>query len=264
MTHDLNTAADVAESTSKAGSISSILMSASSTLLEAFGGVPTDAARLVLAAELGLRICGVSSPEAAGTMPIIIDTGHEGDHFAGILASSSEPAGATVVQGRGRAPAVPENGVSLDDRASLAAFVASADMITATQIAVADVVIGYIVRHLADEKAKKKGRWVDQASKHELADIVIQRDIAEAHLAHAREVGLDTVGGRRYLILSLLAAGECATAAVAAGRRTALERADAEFLAGASAAHVSLESLMDAAGRPVSLRTALYRATKGH
>lgn len=264
MAHDSNTVATVFDEALHVGSVPDILKATSTALLESFGGVPTSAARLVLPAELGLRIAGISSSNVTTTMPIVIVTSHDGDEQAGLLAGRDEETLAVLVHGSGLGPVDRANGMPLGNGAANEAFVASAEMIAATQIAIADVMVVYIVRHLAEEEAKKKGRWVDQSSKHELADVVIERDIAEAHLAHAREVGVHTAAGRRYLILSLLAAGGAATAAVAAGRRTAVDRADADSLAGVTAAQASVDSLTDAAGRPVSLRTALYRATKGH
>jgi len=266
MSHDSNGATRVLEEGRGAASVGEILVSASAAILGGLGDVSTTPARLVLPADLGLRISGDTTTSApAGAIPIAIGIRRDGDEYAGLVAGDGGPgAAAAVVAGVGvPQPAAADAVVrSLDAEHALGALATAASVIAAAQIAVADLMADYVVRHLAEERAKKKGRWADQAAKHEIADVVIKRDIAEAHLAHALEVGLESAPGRRYTILALLAASDGLSAAISAGRRTAVQRADAEFLATAGEALVAAEELADAAGRPVSLRTALFRATK--
>jgi len=226
-------------------------------LVKAFGGDTEGASQLLLPSELATLMA--PNPELV-SMPVAFSTGETGDARTGFCLQEGSASIGLVQGGSGSSEPIHFAKV-FEDAEFYRVVSASAFAVAVSLTAITDRMISYVTDYLLEEKHKRKGRWADQAAKHELADVVIRRDIGESHTQHALEVGAESPAGRRLLILALLASERACEEALAAARIAAVRRSDAAFLTLAENTHVVVEKLADSAGRPVPLRTALYRAT---
>lgn len=226
-------------------------------LVKAFEGDTEGVSQLLLPSELATLMA--PKPEL-GSMPVVFSTGETGGARTGFSLQEGSPV-IGLVRDDGASSEPIRFAKVFEDAEFHRVVAASAFAVAVSLTAITDRMIAYVTNYLLEEKHKRKGRWTDQAAKHELADVVIRRDIGESHTQHAVEVGAESSAGRRLLILALLASERACEEALAAARIAAVRRSDAAFLTLAENTHVVVEKLADAAGRPVPLRTALYRAT---
>lgn len=123
----------------------------------------------------------------------------------------------------------------------------------AALLAAVDPLLQEAMDEVLEQAKNRTSRWDGQALKNEIADIVIRRETAVAHIGSSNE-GL----GDKFPILALIEASECSQALLVLARRIAGEHSDAAATARVVAARETVEGLLDSVPSGTPLRTLLY------
>ncbi|CAN5257006.1 hypothetical protein BH09ACT6_BH09ACT6_06920 [soil metagenome] len=138
--------------------------------------------------------------------------------------------------------------------------------VSAALLAYVDDLLDFSLTELRELKARREGKWAGQAFKHEVANVVMRRDIALLHALHCLEDWENASGGAdadTYALLALIEATESCSAGLSTFRRLCGEKGDVIGTAKAESIRAQADLLCDLTGQGIHLRTWLFASAVG-